>query len=88
MNPWILRIIIIILAVAFIPIIVTGTANLVTNGIQAAGQGIHSLLKPLCVSGEARLEGIIKLCLYFVIIVLLVRFVFGRSDRNQSNNGR
>jgi len=51
MNPWILRIIVLILAVAFIPVIVSGTATLVSNAIQGAGQGIHSLLRPLSMSG-------------------------------------
>jgi len=80
MNPWILRIIVLILAVAFIPVIVSGTATLVSNAIQGAGQGIHSLLRPLSMSGGgARLEGVISLCLYLISILLLVRFLFGRK---------
>ena len=79
MNPWILRIIIIILAIAFIPIIVTGTASLISGGIHSASEGIHSLFRPLSMSGDARLEGVIRLCLYLISITLLVRFLFGRK---------
>jgi hypothetical protein len=84
MNPWIWRLIIVVLAVALMPVIVSGTATLIANGIQAVGQGIHSLFKPLSMSGDARLEGLIRLCLYLISITLLVRFLFGRGDRDGS----
>jgi len=81
MNPWIWRIVIIILAVAFIPIIVNGTASLVTSGINEVSQSIHALLRPFSMRGRARMEGIIRLSLYFVAITLLVRFLFGRNKQ-------
>ena len=80
MNPWIWRIVIVILAVAFIPIIVNGTASLVTGGINEVSQSIHSLLRPFSMRGGARMEGIIRLSLYVVAITLLVRFLFGRRN--------
>jgi hypothetical protein len=77
MNPWIWRIVIVILAVAFIPIIVNGTASLVTSGINEVSQSIHSLFRPFSMTGGARMEGIIRLSLYVVAITFLVRFLFG-----------
>ena len=79
MNPWIVRIIAIILAVALVPLIVSGTASLVADVIQSAGEGIHSLFTPFAMSGEARLQGIIRLCLYLISITLLIRFLFGKK---------
>ena len=75
MNPWIVRIIAIILAVALVPIMVSGTASLVADAIQSAGEGIHSLFMPFSMSGEAMLKGIIRLGLYLISITLLIRFL-------------
>jgi len=77
MNPWVWRIMIMILAIAFIPVVVSGTAALVTSVIQGIGHSIHSLLRPLSMSGDARLEGAIRLCLYLVAITLICRFIVG-----------
>ena len=82
MNPWILRLIVIILAVAFVPILVSGTASLVTSAIHSVGDGVFSLFEPFSRSGNARLEGIVKLCLYLVVITLIARFLFGRRGGN------
>jgi hypothetical protein len=82
MNPWIFRLIIILLAIAFVPMIVAGTASLVTQGITSVGHSISSLLSPLSMSGSARIEGIIRLCLYLVSILILVRFLFGGPRGN------
>ena len=80
MNPWIWRIIIIILAIAFVPIIISGTASLITSGIHEVGESIHSILRPLLMRGEAKLKGIIELCLYFISITILIRFLFGNRN--------
>ena len=79
MNPWIVRIIIIILAVAFLPLIISGTASFVSGGIHSASEGIHSLLRPLSTSGDQKLEAVIRLCLYLVALTLLARVIFGRK---------
>ena len=79
MNPWMLRIIIIILAFAFVPLLVSAVASLVTSGIYSIGESVNSLLRPLSQGGEARLEGVIRICLYLIFITLLIRFVFGRK---------
>ena len=84
MNPWIWRIIITILAIAFIPLIVTGTAALVTSGIHSIGESVHALLRPLSMSGDARLDGVIRLCLYLIAITLLARILFGRRGGGEN----
>ena len=80
MNPWIWRIVIVILAIAFIPLIVNGTASLITIGINEVSQNIQSLLRPFSMRGGARMEGIIRLCLYVIAITLLARFLFERRQ--------
>jgi hypothetical protein len=79
MNPWIWRIIIVLVAIALIPIIVQGTTNLISNVIEIFSQNIHDLFEPLSKSGEKRLLGIIRLCLYLISITLLARFLLGRT---------
>jgi len=81
-NPWVWRIIIVLLAVAFVPPIVAGTAGLIMDGIHIVSQGIHSLFEPLTASGEAKLEGILTLCLYLIAIMFLFRFLLGGRDRD------
>ena len=78
MNPWVWRLVVIILAVAFLPIIVSGTATMVTKAVEGVGETINSLIRPLSMRGDARLEGLIRLCLYLISITLLIRFLFGR----------
>lgn len=79
MNPWIWRIIIIILAVAFVPIIVSGISMLITNAIHSVGDGVTNLFRPFSQSGNAKLEGIIQLCLYLISIGLLARFIIPKK---------
>ena len=78
MNPWVWRIIVIGFALAFIPLIVKGIAALTVRGVHAISRGIESLLGPLSMTGDARMEGLIELCLYLVAIVLLAK-AFSRS---------
>jgi len=73
LNPWIWRAIIILLAVAFVPLIVSAVASLVTQGIHSVTESVQYALKPLSQSGEPRLQGIIKLCLYLITTTLLVK---------------
>jgi hypothetical protein len=77
MNPWVWRIIIIVLAIAFVPMIVAGTAALITAGIHEAGQNIHSIFEVLFKPGDARLEVLIRLCLYLIVITLLFKALTG-----------
>jgi hypothetical protein len=78
MNPWITRIIILILAVPLVPIIVNGTAKIITNSIQATQKGVIGLLSPVGMSGQAGLEGAIRLGLYLIVVTLIARFFFSR----------
>ena len=77
MNPWLIRLIIIILAVAFVPLVVEGTAKLVVQSINSFTKAIHDLLVPFSQTGEARLQGLIRLCLYLISITFLVKFLLG-----------
>ena len=79
MNPLIWRIIIIILAVAFVPMIVAGTASLIASGIQGVTVAVGNLFKPFSLTGQARLEGLIRLCLYLVIITIIFRVLLGNG---------
>jgi len=80
MNPWVWRLIIILLAIAFVPLIVGWTADLISYGIMSASEGFRDLLRPLSSSGDARLEGVIRLCLYLIAITLLFQFLFGKRQ--------
>ena len=73
MNPWILRIIIIILAIAFVPLLVGGIASLVAGGIYSIERSVHSIVGLLSLSGEERLEGMIRICLYLIVVTFLVK---------------
>jgi len=77
MNSWIVRAIIIILAIAFLPVLVMGTAKLISNGINAVDHAIHSVFLPFAMPGEAKLQGVIKLCLYLISITFLIKILFG-----------
>jgi hypothetical protein len=81
MNSWTTRIIIIILVIAFLPILINLVSQLAVQGINATTQGIKSLFDPFSMSGDARLAGVIKLCLYLIAITFLVRFLFGMQRR-------
>ena len=81
MNSWMTRIIIIILVIAFLPILINLVSQLAVQGINAASQGIKGLFDPFSMSGDAKLGGVIKLCLYLVAITFLVRFLLGMQKR-------
>ncbi len=76
MNPWIPRIVIVVLAVAVLPLVVNGVAHLTTQAVEAVGRGVQGLLAPLSAQGSGRIEGVIKLCLYLVAVVFLAKFLF------------
>jgi hypothetical protein len=78
---WTHRIILIILALAFLPIIVHLVTLFSMLAINAGTQGIQNLFHPLSMSGQARLEGTIKLCLYLIAITLLAKLLIGPRGR-------
>jgi len=81
MNSWMTKTIIIVLAIAFLPILINVVSMLAVQGINATIQGIQGLFDPFAMSGDAKLGGVIKLCLYLVAITFLVRFLLGMQRR-------
>jgi hypothetical protein len=79
MNSWTTRIIIIVLAIAFLPILINLVSQLAVQGINAATQGIKGLFDPFSMSGDAKLGGIIKLCLYLIAITFLVKYFLRKN---------
>ena len=79
MNPWVFRLLIAGLAVVLVPLIIKGVARLTVRGINAVSNGIESLIHPLSMTGDARMEGIIQLCLYFIVVMVIVNRLFGKK---------
>ncbi len=78
-NPWIWRFAIILFAIVLVPtVVIPGATSLIMDGIDSAGETINDMLQPLSQSGDAKLEGLIKLCLNLIFIVILVRFFVAR----------
>jgi hypothetical protein len=72
------RIVIFIVALILSLIVVPVVASLATNAVSFMGERITALFRPFTLSGEARLEGLIKMCLYLIIITFLIRFLLRR----------
>jgi uncharacterized protein involved in outer membrane biogenesis len=72
------RIVIFIVAIILVLIIVPVVASLATNAVSFMGESITSLFRPFTLSGDARLEGLIKMCLYLIVITFLIRFLLRR----------
>ncbi len=72
------RIVIFIVALILSFIIVPVVASLATNAVSFMGESITSLFRPFTLSGDARLEGLIKMCLYLIVITFLIRFLLRR----------
>jgi len=79
MNSWMTKTIIIVLAIAFLPILINLVSLLAVEGINAAIQGIKGLFDPFSMRGDAKLGGIIKLCLYLIAITFLVKFFLRKN---------
>ena len=72
------RIIIFIVALILAVIIIPVAASLITNAVNFMGESITAMFRPFALSGEDRLQGLIKLCLYLVVITFLIRFLLRR----------
>ena len=72
------RIVIFIVALILSFYMVPFVASLATNAVSFIGESITALFRPFTLSGEARLEGLIKMCLYLIIITFLIKFLFRR----------
>ena len=75
---WKTRLALSVVALIVSSIMVPTVANLTVKGIRYFRETIARVLAPLTLSGNARLEGLISLCLYLIIITLLVRFIVRR----------
>jgi hypothetical protein len=75
MNRWILIAVIGILSIAFVPLIISGTASLVASGINSVTMGVHSFFSSLTMSGDQGIENYIKLALWLVFGVVFVRII-------------
>lgn len=75
-NPMFWRIVLVGAAILFLPLVVSGTTALVTTIIESFGREAHSLLRPITRSGSARLEDVVRLCLYLIAILGITRMLF------------
>lgn len=65
---------ILIFTIVLVPtVIIPAAAELITSGIESAGKTINDVLMPLSRGGEARLKGLVQLCLYLIFITLVVK---------------
>ena len=85
MNPWVIRILIILLAIGLVPVLVQGTAKLISDAIHGTGNAINKAIVPLYMSsGPDKLDGVILLGLYVIFIIAILRIVMkprgGRDD--------
>ncbi|EFK09974.1 conserved hypothetical protein [delta proteobacterium NaphS2] len=55
------------------PILVNGTAKLISKVIHRVGDAVSSIFMFSAMSGEARLQGFIVICLYLIGILVLFR---------------
>jgi len=79
MRTWVFRIIVVIAAIAIIPLLVNGTATLVSHGVNGVSRIVHqTIVAPFSMSGSMRMEALIRLCLYLVAVLLVAKFVFAR----------
>jgi hypothetical protein len=72
---WKMKLALGVVALIVSSIMVPTVASLTVKVIRYFRETIARVLAPLTLSGDARLEGLISLCLYLVIITLLVRFI-------------
>jgi hypothetical protein len=73
-----MRIVIFIVALILSFIVVPVVAYLVTNAVSFMGESITNLFRPFTLPREARIQGLIELCLYLVTITFLIRFLLRR----------
>jgi hypothetical protein len=80
MNPWIIRVIVIILAIALLPLVVNGVSALTVQAIKGVSYGINNLISPFSMRGDAKLEGLIRTCLYLIGITLMIKVLLGGRE--------
>ena len=70
------RIVIFIVAIILAYIMVPRVASLIIGGANFTADKIADLFRPFTLEGEARLEGLIRLCLYLVAGTLIVKYIW------------
>ncbi len=70
MNGWAGRIIIIALAIAFVPLLAGIISNIVAQGVQALTNWTANISR-----GDLGLAGMVKLCVYLIAFTLLIKFL-------------
>ena len=70
MNSWTGRIIIVGLAIVFVPLLASIVSKLVAQGIHTWTEWITNVF-----SGSAGLEGMVKLCVYLIAITVLIKYL-------------
>jgi hypothetical protein len=77
-NPWIWRAVVIILAIGFVPLIVSGIGSLVASGVNAVTHSVSSFFTSISGSESARTEAVIKLAVSLVVVTLIAKGLFGK----------
>ena len=75
----ILQVAIVIFALVLVPtVIIPAAAELITDGIKWGGETFVDAIRPFSRSGDARLSGLVRLCLYLIFFTLVAKMFFGR----------
>jgi len=74
MNSWTGRIIIIVLAALFVPFLASIISQIVVQGVQALTSWTANLFR-----GDMGLGGMVKLCVYLIAIILLIKLFVRRQ---------
>lgn len=75
---WI-KALVVLVAAALLPAVISSIAMLTSSAVNSAGQGLHDLVAgPFSLYGSSRMEALLKLCLWLVAIVLMAKFLFAR----------
>ena len=75
---FILAVFLVAIAIAFMPSLIDAVAHLVGQTINSAAEGMRNLLSPLHTSSGNRLEGVIRLGLYFIVGVFILKWLVKR----------
>ena len=73
---WAWRLIVILLAIAVLPMIISGIALFVSNSVQAIVESIRNIFGSFSIYGNDGLYSVIQLCLWLLAIIFLIKFFF------------
>jgi hypothetical protein len=76
-NPWVWRIMIVILVLAFAPIVISGVANLVGIAVHSVGREVYEVTRFAGMRGTDRVQGAVTLCLYVGVLVVIIKVLSG-----------